>query len=128
MSQSSRAAVVVAHREATVRQIVREALEARGVEVETTTSGDDAIRLTLERRPAAVLLALDLEKVDGWEVVAAIRRSGHDDTVLVALTADARAETRRKALERGFTSFLSLPIGPFELLEHLKSLGLHAAE
>lgn len=128
MSQLKKARVVVAHREASVRQIVREALEARGVWVETTESGEDAVRLTREARPEAVLLSLDLENLDGWTVLERLRAEVSTDTLLVALTADARAETRRLALERGFTSYLTLPIRPFALLEHLEELGLNGSD
>lgn len=112
--------VVLGHREPTVREIVREALRAAGVDVWTTALGEEAVRWALEVRPAAVLLSLELENVDGWQVARILRIMGPATLPVVALTADAREATRVRALAAGFSSYVTLPVRPVDLVEHVE--------
>lgn len=116
--------VVVAHLKESVRQIVREALEASGLEVHTTERGEEALELARRHRPRVLLLSLDLWELNGWSVVDTLRQQECDQVVVVALTADARQETRERALACGFTRYLTLPIEPFDLLDRLDALGV----
>lgn len=122
MERERKREVVVAHRESTVRHILEVALTARDWVVHTTARGEDAIRLVLDREPAALLLSLDLENVDGWRVVEVLRGAA-TEAMIVALTADARRSTRERALEWGFDRYMPLPVEPFEVADRLEELG-----
>lgn len=111
--------VVLAHREVSVRDIVQTALKARCIPVHVTERGEEALRLALETAARVVVLGLDLENVDGWQIVRALKASGREMSV-VALTADARSETRQRASEAGFDGFITLPIVPGALVERLR--------
>lgn len=127
MGQVDDRAVVLAHRDSAVRQIVRAALESRGVMVHTTRRGEEAIRLVQEWNPGAVLISLELENVSGWQVAKVLRESG-SETPIIAVTADARSTTRGEALESGFTDYWTLPVNPFELARRLAAMGIGPGE
>lgn len=64
-----------------------------------------------EFRPEVVLLDVGLPGVDGYEVVARLRRDpATADAVVIALTGYAQPEDRRRALEAGFDSHLVKPV------------------
>ena len=111
--------VVLAHRDSSVREIFVTALEAEGIRVYTTDRGEEVIRLAREEEPDLILLALDLANVDGWQVAEVLAGSRGGAALVIALTADAREGTRRRALEAGFHKYISLPIAPWDLLDRL---------
>ena len=62
--------------------------------------------------------------MDGYEATRAIRRSGHAraaDIPVIAMTANAFDEDRKKALECGMNGFLSKPIVIEELISTLQN-------
>ncbi len=118
--------VVVAHIAASVRQILRGGLEARGYDVVTTAGGAEAIRLVVEWPASLLVTSLELEDMDGWAVASALAERATGARV-VALTADARRATRVRAGAAGFDAYFALPVDPFELVDRLEALGLTAA-
>lgn len=114
--------VVLAHREPTVREIVVTTLEAQGIRVHATDRGEEVVRLVMQGNPDVVLLALDLANVDGWQVAEVLAGPRGGEARVMALTADARKETRARAMEAGFDGYIALPIAPRDLLRRLRSL------
>jgi CheY-like chemotaxis protein len=59
-----------------------------------------------------------MQKVRAWE-----KETGQDAPIqAIALTAYARAEDRRQALDAGFQVHISKPIEPFELAQMVENL------
>jgi PAS domain S-box-containing protein len=100
-------------------------LEATGATVTTSCSAAEALRSLDERCPDVLVADLSMPEMDGFELIAAIRR--HADAKLrnlpaAALTAYARSEDRVRALRSGFTMHLAKPIEPVELMAAVVTL------
>ena len=102
-----------------------EILRRRGHRVHVATSG----RLALERCERgsfdAILMDLEMPDLDGYAAVARIRaleEHAERRTPIVAVTASATQESRRRALAAGFDAFVPKPIRIDELMSTLGSL------
>jgi PAS domain S-box-containing protein len=103
--------------------IARRMLERQGARVQTCGDGEQALGW-LRASPAAfdvVLMDVQMPVMDGLEATDRIR---HElrlvDLPVIALTAGALADERRRALQAGFTNFLAKPIDPEELIEAVR--------
>jgi two-component system cell cycle response regulator DivK len=86
-------------------------LQYCGYEVVEATTGEDGVRLALEVSPDLILMDLQLPGIDGAETLRQIRQDGHMRTVpVVAVTAFAMDDDRRKAFASGFNGYVEKPI------------------
>ena len=101
---------------------IRASLESAGHATAHAADGHDA--LTKAQRSDFDLLILDrmLPKLDGIEVVAALRRDGVDVPVLM-LTARGSIEDRVTGLRSGADDYLTKPFAFAELLARVEALG-----
>jgi signal transduction histidine kinase/ActR/RegA family two-component response regulator len=107
------------------REVVAAYLEARHAAVRMAASAYEAIRI-LEQGTVDVLLAdIAMPGQDGYQLIRAVRAMDKPGTAGVpaaALTAFARAEDRRQALDAGFQLHLTKPIGANALVAAVASL------
>ncbi len=102
------------------RELLRYILEGRGVEVIEARDGQEAIDLALEHIPSFVILDISMPKIDGYGVVAALRRIQHFyRTPILALTAGLGESAPDDLAKAGFTGWLAKPIRPAVLREAL---------
>jgi signal transduction histidine kinase/FixJ family two-component response regulator len=104
------------------QRLIRALLEKAGADVTVVDNGQAALELALQAaagelptksglsKPFDVLL-LDIQMpvLDGWQAARKLRASGYAQPI-VALTANALPEDRRKCLAAGCDDFLSKPI------------------
>jgi CheY-like chemotaxis protein len=103
--------VLVADDKAEGRELVRTILESDGFEVHEAIDGMDAIVQARALHPDLVILDLHMPKMDGFAVVASLRRSiEFASTPVLALTASAMMGDRERALDAGFTGYVTKPI------------------
>lgn len=105
--------------------LVREILEAAGARVITAGSGEAALDSLERMRPDALIADLGMPGIDGFELIARIRRSANArvrSVPAIAVTAYARSEDRTRALRQGFQMHLAKPIDPAELVAAITSL------
>jgi PAS domain S-box-containing protein len=106
-------------------RLVSEILQATGADVLTADSAEQALA-TLNANAVDVLVAdLGMPHVDGFELIARVRKSTKDSVRRIpatALTAYARSEDRARALRSGFQLHLAKPIDPGELMAAIASL------
>ena len=92
-------------------KLVRDVLEFAGYETLAAGSAEDAVPLASARTPELILMDLQLPGMDG---ISALRHLRSDDKTshipVVALTAYAMPEDRRRVLEAGFDGYLEKPI------------------
>ena len=87
------------------------------------TNGEEAVSKYLECNPDIILMDLGMPVVDGYQATDAIRQLS-SDIPIVAVTAFAYDEDRRKVMSRGFNGYLSKPLNKDELLKMLHKMGI----
>ncbi|MFG6157295.1 response regulator [Halomonas sp. 1390] len=101
--------------------LARQVLERQGLEVATATSGEQALARLEEDAFDLVLMDIFMPGMDGVEASRRWRRreaemASHRRSVLVALTANASDEDRRRFREAGMDDFLAKPYRPQALV------------
>ncbi len=86
-------------------------LENMGCRVITASNGAAAVRLTMREDFDLILMDCEMPEMDGFDATRCIRERerGSKRTPIVALTAHALADIRRKCLEAGMDDFLTKP-------------------
>ena len=101
--------------------IITQKLKAIGYNVISAYEGNTGLSLARQEKPDLVLCDIMLPGIDGWEILAAIRRDENIDKVPVILmtaytTIQFRGE-RRRAIELGATDYLKKPFDLSEMVE-----------
>ncbi len=89
--------------------MLRRRLERVGHEVLVATDGKTGVEVTLEKRPALVLMDMSLPVMDGWAATRAIKARDARIPVM-ALTAHAVVGDREKALAAGCDDYDTKPV------------------
>ncbi|MES2779182.1 MAG: ATP-binding protein [Bacteroidota bacterium] len=91
-------------------------------------SGDEALKKLKQNNYELVLMDLHMPEMDGFQTTKIIR-SFNTEIPIFALTADAFAETRIKALACGMNDFISKPFDPVSLFNKIAHVRvLHSAK
>jgi len=115
--------ILVADDKASSRELIRAILEHSGYLVDEAADGGEALAQALANEPDLLLLDLQMPVLDGFAVLAELRRDERFATrPIVALTAYAMQGDREKALEAGFTSYVTKPVNLAELRRHIAEL------
>jgi CheY-like chemotaxis protein len=122
--------VLVVDDDQDTRDLIEDMIVTQGAEVFTAATAEEAI-VELERSLPDVLVSdLSMPGLDGYALVRLLRalRPEHGGlTPALALTADARAETRARALTEGFQRYAAKPVNVNELTTVLRELGALAS-
>jgi chemosensory pili system protein ChpA (sensor histidine kinase/response regulator) len=115
--------VLLADDSRTVRETAARILTAGGYRVDTVTDGWEASQRLLERRYDLLVTDLDMPRVDGFELIARVRRSETlRDLPILVLSSRTGDESRRRAEQAGATSFIGKPLSRPLILERVKGL------
>ncbi|HEX8501068.1 MAG TPA: response regulator [Pyrinomonadaceae bacterium] len=95
----------------------------QGYEVFGAGSADEAVRRARERRPGVIISDISMPGVDGYTLLAELRRMpGLEAVPAIALTGHAMDEDRERALAAGFAVHVPKPVDPEELLRVVRRL------
>lgn len=100
------------------------ALSKADYEVVSAGDGEIGLRLFREQRPDLVILDIAMPGIDGYQVIEQIREAeaeGHR-TPIVILTAHEQSVMRAYAEELGADLYLTKPVTPRQLVEHIRKL------
>jgi phosphoribosyl 1,2-cyclic phosphodiesterase/CheY-like chemotaxis protein len=98
-------------------------LEEDGWKVWEAADGDKGIALFREHRPRAVITDLLLPRVNGFQVISAVRsESSAAHTRIVALSSKSFPSDKQRALELGADVFLEKPVNPAAFASLLNEL------
>lgn len=117
-----RARVLVVDDQAEIVRVIARILE-RDHDVETASDGEEGLRRVEEVRPDLVISDVMMPRMNGFELVEALRRS--PDTArlpVLLLTARADGTDRIRGLRRGANDYLTKPFLPEELRERVRNL------
>ena len=105
------------------QQIAVELLQGAGVEVVVASNGREAIEKLAapSARFDMVLMDIQMPEMDGYEATRRIRSQPWGASLpIIAMTAHALEEERRKALETGMDGHISKPIDPDAMFETMR--------
>lgn len=86
-------------------------------------NGEEAISMFLECNPAIILMDIGMPVVDGYQATEAIRQLS-SNVPIVAVTAFAYDEDKRKVMSRGFNGYLPKPLNKEALFNMLRQMGV----
>jgi two-component system sensor histidine kinase/response regulator len=106
------------------QEMARYILLHANAQVETAVNGEIAVDMlrAAPGRADAVLMDLQMPVMDGYEATAAIRAMGMVDLPIIAMTANAMQEDRRRAVAAGVNAHVAKPIDVDELIATLTRL------
>jgi CheY-like chemotaxis protein len=94
-----------------------ELLKGEGYEIETVSSGAEALKKLDTNRYDLLMLDVIMPEMDGFTLCKRVReKEAYQETPIVFLTAKSRDEDRLHGLEAGANLFLSKPISPDKLI------------
>jgi PAS domain S-box-containing protein len=105
-------------------EMIRRVLESAGARVTVATSGERALALFDEARPAVIISDIGMPGMDGLQFIGRVRRLGSAAAALpaAALTAFTQEDDRQRAISAGFKTHISKPVDPDELIAIVQSL------
>lgn len=87
-----------------------------GHEIRVAHDGPQALAMTRQESPQAIIMDIGLPGMNGYEVSRLIRQEpGHAETLLIAVTGYGQEEDRIEALNAGFDHHLIKPVNVLEL-------------
>jgi len=108
------------------RELLRSILAQSGASVRTAASTEEAMIQYDSRAPNILISDIGMPHEDGYELIRRVRArerdAGGSRIPALALTAFARADDRRKAINAGFHMHLAKPIEPSALVSAVASL------
>ena len=116
--------ILVADDEPSVRELLKQyfAVQHAAYDVETVASGEEAVRAVRERRPALVLLDIEMPGMGGVDALRAIR--AFDTRIpVVMVTGNESARIAGEVIALGALSYLPKPVR-FDYLDHLVATAL----
>jgi two-component system, sensor histidine kinase and response regulator len=104
-------AVMVVEDDAVSREICAELLHLAGLEVTLAANGEEAVVLAGQQAFALILMDMQMPRLDGLGATGRLRAAGPNRrTPVIALTANAFDEDRRRCLAAGMNAFLTKPV------------------
>jgi signal transduction histidine kinase/ActR/RegA family two-component response regulator len=108
------------------RLLLRRLLEPLGFDIREAVDGEDGLRVWAEFQPRLIWMDMRMPGLDGYETTRRIKASEQGrQTCVVALTASAFEEDRRRVLEAGCDDFVRKPFREDDIFTALeRHLGL----
>jgi len=99
------------------RVLVRDMLQFKGYQTIEAHSAEEGIRVAREKKPGLILMDFHLPKMNGIEAFNALRADTETSTIpVIAVTASAMPEDRKRILAAGFDGLQTKPIHVVEFL------------
>ena len=102
------------------RVLVRDMLRFKGYRTIEAPTAEEGLRVAKAQRPALILMDFHLPKMNGIEAFKALRADpGTRAIPVIAVTASAMPEDRKKILEAGFDGLQTKPIHVVDFLTNI---------
>ena len=104
-------------------KLARDVLQAKGYATLEAVTGEDGVRVAIEKKPDLVLMDIQLPGINGIEALRQLRAESACARIpIVAFTASVTPTDRSQISAAGFDGFLSKPINLKEFLDTVKQL------
>lgn len=115
--------VIVADDDATTASLVRATLQKYDMECHVARDGGEALEMTKDLQPDALVLDINMPHLDGFEVLASLRGEERTrDITVVLLTARQQETDILRGFGLGADDYIIKPFSPMELVARLKRL------
>jgi DNA-binding response OmpR family regulator len=115
--------VLVADDDEDILLLVTTRLRRDGFNIISARSGDEALALVRERRPALAVLDIGMPGLDGVQVLEQIRADDDLRAMLVVLlTAKAQESDVRRGFDAGADAYVKKPFSPADLSARVREL------
>ncbi|MGN1211485.1 MAG: PleD family two-component system response regulator [Candidatus Cryptobacteroides sp.] len=123
MNNNNQPVILVVDDIATNIALVKAVLRSRNYEVLSAASGAQALEIAEERIPDVVILDIMMPVMDGYEVLARLRSNEKTKGIkIVMLSAIAKPDDIRKAMELGADDYITKPLVAKRLYDALDKL------
>lgn len=112
--------ILIVEDEPRIAGLVRDYLEHAGFGVLTAGDGPGGLTLARTRRPDAIVMDLGLPRLDGLDVIRALRKDS--EVPILILTARGDETDRVTGLELGADDYVVKPFSPRELVARIRAL------
>ncbi|MEX2550393.1 MAG: response regulator [Nitriliruptoraceae bacterium] len=120
---TERSKVLVVDDEPDVLLLCRVNLEFEGYEVVEATDGEEAMEMVRSASPDVVLLDVMMPKMDGWQVLSAIKDDDElRDIPVVMLTAKVQDQDQIRGWSQGAADYITKPFSPLALSQVLQDV------
>ena len=103
-------------------ELARYLLDFSGYDVLQARDGAQGVELALQERPDLIICDLQMPVLDGYQVLAQLRRCADTAaTVVVAVTAFSMPNDQHKVMTAGFDGYLSKPIEPENFVAQIEA-------
>jgi two-component system KDP operon response regulator KdpE len=116
MTQAAR--ILLVDDELSIQRAVVPLLKSRGYDVESATSGAEALRMVVAHPPDLIVLDLGLPDIEGTEVCRQVR--AQSTVPIIILSARGSEADKVAALDLGADDYVTKPFGPEELLARIR--------
>ena len=100
------------------RKLVRDILRFKGYPLLEAETAEEGIRLAREKKPALILMDFHLPGMNGIEAFKVLRADPLTSSIpIVAVTASAMTEDRKRIIDAGFDGLQTKPINVKDFLE-----------
>jgi DNA-binding response OmpR family regulator len=115
--------VLVADDDDDILLLVTTRLRRDGFDIISARSGDEALALVRERRPALAVLDIGMPGLDGVQVLEQIRADDDlREMLVVLLTAKAQESDVRRGFDAGADAYVKKPFSPADLSARVREL------
>jgi adenylate cyclase len=117
------ASVLIIDDDPVIQLLLRVNFEQDGFQVETASDGEEGLKKAREMQPDLTLLDVLMPKLDGIEVLKALREDPVTRDLTVALlSAKADDSDQSAGMAAGANAYMTKPFDPLALLEQVRNL------
>lgn len=105
-----------------MHRLLRTRLQLEQVEIHCAISGEDGLRMAEELQPEVILLDIDLDGMDGFEVLQRLKENPRTrDIAVIFISASSETMDRVRCLDLGAVDFVPKPFEMAELKARVRS-------